>query len=150
MNKRDKIYDVYFKDILNISIESSSLDLLRKIDYIEILLSIVTKFTCENLSKIKAIIGYRFKNGEEINILNNIENLTLNDIENRLLEEVNIFGELFIDKIKKSNIYDDIINYTKENTTKYDYFFKYLIEISSSFKLMSCLSSMFYSFSSCS
>jgi len=128
MNKRDKIYDVYFKDILNISIESSSLDLLRKIDYIEILLSIVTKFTCENLSKIKAIIGYRFKNGEEINILNNIENLTLNDIENRLLEEVNIFGELFIDKIKKSNIYDDIINYTKENTTKYDYFFKYLID----------------------
>ncbi len=137
MNKRDKIYDIYFKDNNNDIQESYSYYLeagkdnakiYDKIHCIEKLLSSVTKFSCENLSKIKAIIGYRFRKEKEIEILNNIDSLNLNDIEKKTLEDATIFGELFIEKTKSLNIYDDVIEFIKTNKTKYDDFFKYLID----------------------
>ncbi len=138
MNKRDKIYETYFKDLLEsqLSYKDKDNNYVLKIDFIEKLLSTVTKFSCDNLSKIKAIIGYRFKNSEEINILNNIDNICLNDIEKRLLDDIIIFGELYVEITKKisccfnnqTNLYDEILSYIKSNKHKYDMFFKYLLD----------------------
>ena len=125
MDKRGKIYETYFKDIEKFP---CFLDLHDKIHCVERLLATVTKFSCDNLSKIKAIIGYRFRKEEEIELLNNIDSFNLNDIEKKILEEVNMFGELFAEKAQSLEIYNDVISYIEVNKVKYNEFFKYLVD----------------------
>ena len=98
----------------------------ERINYIEEILSIITKFSCNNLSKIKAIIGYRL-NQKNLDIYN-IESIELNSIEKKLLEHINEFANEFEKYLKEINLFEPLYSFIKDVKIKYVDFFNYLVE----------------------